>query len=261
MIKLIVTDMDGTLLRGDGSLPEDFYNTFHKLKDKGIVFAVASGRQYHTLLDNFNEIRKEISVIAENGAVLIHKEKKIYTKGIDRLKALDIVKDVREIKSCDIVLCCGDYAYVEDRNPEFAEAVNKYYHHTKVIRKFEEFPEDEVLKIAVYDYEDAYALREKLVSKWGREFQLIVSGKHWMDVGRSDVDKGTALDFLQNYLNIGSEETVVFGDYYNDVPMFNKASYSYAMENAPEGVKDKAAFITMSNNCNGVIEKIKELVL
>lgn len=261
MIKLIVTDMDGTLLKSDGTLPEDFYEIFYKLREKGIIFLIASGRQYHTLLDNFNEIRNNISVIAENGAIVIHEGKKLFSKTIKREKALEIVKDVKQIENCDVVLCCSDYAYVEDKNPEFAAAVNKYYHHTKVIKDLNDFPEDEVLKIAVYDYEDAKKAREQLYPKWKDEYQLIVSGKHWMDFGRLDVDKGTGLELLQEYFNIMPEETVVFGDYFNDVPLFEKAYYSFAMKNAPQGVKEKARFIAESNADNGVIEKIKELVL
>jgi len=261
MIKLIVSDMDGTLLKSDGSLPDGFYDTFYKLKEKGIIFAIGSGRQYHTLLNNFNEIRDSITVIAENGAILIHEGKKIFSKTITRDKALEIVQDVKKTENCDMVLCCENYAYVEDRDPEFAGAVNKYYHNTRAIKNLIDFPEDEVLKIAVYDYEDANLAKDKLVNKWGSEFQLIVSGKNWMDIGRLDVDKGTALEILQNHLKINSMDTVVFGDYFNDVPMFNKAYYSFAMENAPEGVKEQAQFIAVSNDNNGVIKKIKELVL
>jgi len=260
MIKLIVTDMDGTLLKSDGTLPDNFYDTFYKLREKGIIFLIASGRQYHTLLNNFNEVRDSISVIAENGAIVIHQGKKLFSKKIDRDKALEIVKDVKQVKNCDVVLCGSDYAYVEDKNMEFAEAVNKYYHHTKVIRDLQDFPQDEVLKIAVYDYEDAKSARDELYPRWGNEFQLIVSGKHWMDYGRLDVDKGTALEHLQKYFNIQPGETVVFGDYFNDVPMFDKAYYSFAMENAPDGVKDKARFTAGSNDSNGVIEKINELI-
>lgn len=260
MIKLIVTDMDGTLLKSNGTLPKDFYDTFDKLRENGIIFMIASGRQYHTLLDNFDKIRNSISVIAENGAIVIHEGRKLFSKTFEREKALEIVRDVKQSKNCDVVLCCSDYAYVEDKNMEFAEAVNKYYHHTKVIKDLNDFPDDEVLKIAVYDYEDAKNAREELYPKWKDEYQLIVSGKHWMDFGRLDVDKGTGLELLQEYFNIKPEETVVFGDYFNDVPLFEKAYYSFAMENAPQGVKDKARFIAKSNDDNGVIAKIKELV-
>lgn len=260
MIKLIVTDMDGTLLNSDSNLPDEFYDTFYKLKDMGIIFAIGSGRQYHTLLNNFNEIRDKISVIAENGAIIIHEGKKIFSKSFSRDKTIEIVKDVKKIDNCDVVVCGENYAYVEDKNPEFAAAVAKYYHHTKAVKDLLKFPADEVLKVAVYDYVDPEISRNKLFEKWGNQFQLIISGKHWMDFGRLDVDKGTALETYQKLMNIKPSETVVFGDYFNDVPMFGRADYSFAMENAPQAVKDKAAYIAESNDSNGVIKKIRELV-
>jgi len=260
MIKLIVTDMDGTLLNGEGNLPDEFYDTFYKLKNMGIIFAIGSGRQYHTLLNNFDEIRDKISVIAENGAIVIHEGKKIFSKSFSREKTIKIVEDVKKIDTSDVVVCGENYAYVEDKNPEFAAAVAKYYHHTKTVKNLIDFPDDQVLKVAVYDYEDPNISRDKLIDKWGDQFQLIVSGKNWMDFGRLDVDKGTALQAYQKLMNIKPSETVVFGDYFNDVPMFSRADYSFAMENAPQGVKDKAAFIAESNVSNGVIKKIRELV-
>ena len=66
---------------------------------------------------------------------------------------------------------------------------------------------------------------------------------------------------IQQKFGITREETMVFGDYFNDVEMLKAAYHSYAMENAPSGVKKHANFIAKSNIENGVLEVIKEVVL
>ncbi|MBQ8734271.1 MAG: HAD hydrolase family protein, partial [Anaerotignum sp.] len=71
--------------------------------------------------------------------------------------------------------------------------------------------------------------------------------------------KGTAVEALQDLWGIAPEETMVFGDQYNDVDMFDRAYYSFAMADAVEGVKKKARFIAGSNNEGGVVKAIREI--
>ena len=67
MIKLIATDMDGTLLNSNNQIQEGFYEIFNELQKKEIIFAAASGRQYYNLLERFNGIEDNMMFIAENG--------------------------------------------------------------------------------------------------------------------------------------------------------------------------------------------------
>lgn len=67
MIKLVVTDMDGTLLNDNHQLPENFWEIEQQLTAKGIVFAVASGRQYYNLIERFESIQHRLLVLADNG--------------------------------------------------------------------------------------------------------------------------------------------------------------------------------------------------
>ena len=88
---------------------------------------------------------------------------------------------------------------------------------------------------------------------------LVTSGEGCMDTGIYGVNKGTAVAALQELWGITPEETMVFGDQYNDVDMFDKAHYSFAMAGAVEGVKKKARFIAGSNNEGGVVKAIREI--
>ena len=83
--------------------------------------------------------------------------------------------------------------------------------------------------------------------------EFVVSGGKWIDIMNKGINKGKAIKILQEKFNIDEKNTMVFGDYYNDLTMFKAAHHSYAMGNAPEDVKKHAKFIAESNNKDGCI--------
>ena len=85
-------------------------------------------------------------------------------------------------------------------------------------------------------------------------------GYEWLDTMNLGVNKGAALKKLQNIMNISKEETMVFGDNYNDIEMLEQAAYSYAVGNARDRVKEKAKYITDTNRNDGVLKVIKMLL-
>ena len=91
-------------------------------------------------------------------------------------------------------------------------------------------------------------------------FLLKISGKNWLDISNPTSNKGTAIQFLQKEMNITPEQTMVFGDYLNDLEMLEAAYYSYAMKNAHENVKKTARFITESNTNLGVEKIIQQVI-
>ncbi|HOQ01362.1 MAG TPA: HAD family hydrolase [Acetivibrio clariflavus] len=259
MIKLIATDIDGTLLNAEGKLPEGFGELILRLESKGVYLAIASGRQYHTLLNDFADFKDKLIFIAENGAIVVYQGKELFFRPLERQKVEGIIKDIRNTEGCDIVLCGKKSAYVETLNTEFEAEVRKYYHRCELVKDLLSV-EDDVLKVALYDYIDPQENSfPKLNAKWGNDVKVIVSGKHWMDFGSLDVDKGVALKKIQDMLGIKYEETMVFGDYFNDVPMMERSYYSFAVRNAPEGVRKKARFEAPSNHEEGVMKVICQM--
>ena len=97
MIKLIATDMDGTLLNSKGVLPEDFFEVFTALQSKNILFAAASGRQYFTLLENFKPICDEMLFIAENGTYIVYKGEPLAVHALDKEVAHKLIQYGRRL--------------------------------------------------------------------------------------------------------------------------------------------------------------------
>ncbi|MCQ8211382.1 Cof-type HAD-IIB family hydrolase [Cetobacterium somerae] len=259
MIKLVVTDMDGTFLNDKKEFSEEFWEIHSKMEEKNIKFVVASGRQYQNLRKNFEKIMDKIVFIAENGSYVVEKEKEIYS----RILSEDIIKKYveigRKIPTTNIVLCGKKSAYIESNNKEFINEVEKYYEEKKIVTDLLEVKDDEIIKVTYCDLSGT----EKNVYPYiknEKDTQIVVSGEIWLDISHLESNKGIALEALQKKLNIKYEETMIFGDYLNDYEMLKKGKYSFAMENAHEEVKRISNFIAKSNNENGVIEELKKII-
>lgn len=261
MIKLIATDMDGTLLNEHGKLNKEFFTVLKKLRDKKILFVAASGRQYYNLLHNFNSDKDNIVYIAENGSFVMNNDVEIYSNFMTKENLELLVDMARKIEGANIVLCGKKSAYIESTEKAFVKEVDKYYTRCEVVENLLTV-KDDILKIAICDFnnvsKNSYThFHPKLKDK----FQIAISGSIWLDLMNIGVNKGQAIKALQSNFNISKDETMVFGDYFNDLEMMDCAKFSYAMENAVEEVKAAANFLAKSNKDNGVLHAIKEYVL
>ncbi|MEG1582820.1 MAG: Cof-type HAD-IIB family hydrolase [Cetobacterium sp.] len=259
MIRLIVTDMDGTFLNDEKKFSNEFWDIYEKLEQKNIKFVVASGRQYQNLRKNFEKIKDRIIFIAENGSYVVENEKELYSRVLSEDLIKKYVELGRRIPTTNIVLCGKKSAYIESSDAEFIKEVEKYYEEKKIVNNLLEIEDDEIIKVAYCDLtgteENVYPHLEK-----ERDCQIVVSGQIWLDVSHLESNKGIALGILQEKIGITFDETMVFGDYLNDYEMLQKGRYSYAMENAHEKIKEIANFIAKSNNENGVIEELKKII-
>lgn len=260
MIKLIATDMDGTLLNDKGEINKEFSEVFNKLKEKNIVFCAASGRQYYNLLKKFKETKDDMLFIAENGTYVAYKDEEIFSKTLDINLVMKFLKVTRKINEAYPILCGKKCAYIENSDERLIKEVEKYYAKYEIIENLEEV-KDEILKFTICDFISSEGNSFKYFEEYMDEAKVTVSGEIWLDISDKEVNKGIALKMVQEKFNISKEETMVFGDYLNDVELLQNAGYSFAMENAHEDLKKIAKYVAKSNLENGVIEAIKEYVL
>ena len=103
MIKFIATDMDGTLLNSNNEIHADFYPMFQSLKEKDIIFAAASGRQYYNLLERFKDIKDDMMFIAENGTFVVYKGKEIIVNSLKKIIAKELINIGRTINNSYVI--------------------------------------------------------------------------------------------------------------------------------------------------------------
>ena len=257
MIKLIATDMDGTLLKSNNEIQDGFYDVFHKLKEKDIIFAAASGRQYYNLLERFKGLDNNMMFIAENGTFVVYKGEELIVNSLDKEIALELIKVGRTIENSYIILCGKNSAYIESRDERLIEQTEKYYARYEVVEDLTKV-EDDILKVTICDFSGSEGNSNKYFDDYRDKAQICVSGEIWLDMMAKGVNKGLAIKKIQEKLGIKHEETMVFGDYLNDLEMMDSAYHSYAMDNAHDDLKKVARFIAKSNDECGVVQAIKE---
>ncbi|REE80759.1 hypothetical protein BX611_2412 [Lutibacter oceani] len=259
-VKLVVTDMDGTLLNSKSEVSNLFFNLYEVLKKRGIHFVAASGRQYQSIVDKLDSIKNEITIIAENGGITQQAEKVLLLNDLSFKNCVKSIEILRKLDHTNIVLCGKNTAYIESKDARFISMFSEYYTNYKIVEDLTKVTNDTFLKIAAYHFECSETHVFPAVKHLENEMQVIVSGEHWLDISHEKANKGTALKMLQNSLGISKEETMVFGDYNNDLQMLKLADFSYAMENAHPNVKKTAKFLTKSNNNQGVEFILEQLV-
>jgi len=252
--------MDGTLLNSKSEVSAQFFELYGQLKKHNIKFIAASGRQYFSIVDRFKSIKDEITIVAENGAFAMHGDKELFTIELPSEHILKSIHVLRNTAHAYIVLCGKKSAYIETKDEAFISMLKNYYSEYAIVDDLTKVEDDTFFKIAAFHFESSETYIYPAVKHLDKELQVIVSGAHWLDISHCNANKGYALNILQHDLNISKEETMVFGDYNNDLKMLALAYYSYAMENAHANVKKLAKFQTKSNDNNGV-EFILEQVI
>ncbi|WP_198405634.1 HAD family hydrolase [Chitinophaga caeni] len=259
-VKLVVTDMDGTLLNANGQKSPEFYTVFRDLRKHDIQFAAASGRQYYNLLHQFEPVKNDMYFMAENGSYVAYKDETLLVRGLETTVAHGLIDIARSIPGAYIILCGRKQAYLESTDEAFLVHVNQYYDRQQIVKDLKSVVDDDLLKIAICDTKGAESNSYQHFKQYEQELQVKISGKTWLDLSDRLANKGVALSALQKRLGIRPEETMVFGDYLNDLEMMGAAKFSYAMANAHPEIKAAATYIAPSNEEDGVMTVLKELL-
>ena len=255
MIRLIFSDMDGTLLDENGSLPEGFGDLYRRLRERGIRFAPASGRQYSSLARTFAPWQEELIFIAEDGTMVMEGARELFSHTVDRALALDVMRTAEGLPDIRGVFCGkkGGYLHTGDNAPEFRAELAKYVSQATVVEDFGTV-DDEPIKMSFCDTSgNAARTIIPVMQQYADRLQVTLSSTEWVDIYSQGVSKGAAVAKIQEYLGIAPEECAAFGDYENDLELMDAVTYSFAMENALPEVKARARYRAPSNRAHGVM--------
>lgn len=245
MVKLIASDLDGTLLlNGAREVSEKTIDFIKKLNHYGVVFAAASGRQYPNLKRLFGEVSEDIVYICENGAFVKYKGETLSKTPLDKKLGLEIMKDIYAKDGCEILLSGEETSYLMPKSKQYVEHMRNYVgNNVTIIHDFSDVKED-YLKISVYEERGILHSSDYFHQKWGSRVKTTISGKCWLDFVSEQVNKGAALKNIQQTFHILKEDTMCFGDSYNDLEMFQNSLYSYAMTSANSEIRASAKYVT-----------------
>ncbi|WP_075344193.1 HAD family hydrolase [Tenacibaculum agarivorans] len=258
-VKMVVTDMDGTLLNSNHEVSQLFYQQFEKLKQHNVLFVAASGRPLYSIKDKLSSIQEDIIIVAENGGIVIKEGNILSSNTIKKESIEKLAPLLLSLQDTHLLFCTKDKAYTFTSSQKALDVMTQYYSDYEIITDISDIKED-ILKIALYHEIDAENHIYPHLQHLEGDFKVKLSAINWADISEMNSNKGEAIQLLQQLYNITPQETLAFGDYNNDLEMLASAYYSYAMENAHPLVKETANFMTKTNDNNGVEFIIDQLI-
>lgn len=245
MIKLIASDIDGTLLpEGTTAIDPEIYQIIRALQEKSITFVAASGRNYESVMGVFHCMEDEITVISDNGGYVSRCGKELSCSGFSKELLAEVVQEARKVPDVWIMASAARGTYTDQNHPKYVKWVREGYKMNIRIVDDLLLVDEPLIKVALYTYAaDASAVAAPLREHFGDRVSIALAGERWVDMMVPGVSKGQALSMIQQTLNISPEETAAFGDNGNDIPMLLRAADSYAVANARPEVKQTAKYL------------------
>lgn len=261
-IRLVVADMDGTLLDGHGQVPHAFWPLLEIMNARDILFAPASGRQAATLVKTFSHVGEGMPIIAENGCLVMLDGEIVSANPIDPAVVAEVIEVERGLRAdghdLGMIFCGIKQAWTERGDEQFLADCGRYFAALEPVDDVLAV-DDRAVKLAVNDFGHA----TETIARFDRfrdRLQVMVSGPEWVDMIAPGSNKGTAIRALQQRLGITRAQTAVFGDYLNDLPMMAEADWSFAMANAMPEITAAANHRAPANTEAGVVSVLARLL-
>ena len=264
MIKLVATDIDGTILGGDFEFKDSVKNCIKDLQKKGIKVVLVTGRMHCAAVKIVQELGITTPVVSYQGGMVKEIEsceKVLYQSDVNPQTAKKIIEWARE-NNAHINLYMDDVLYVEEDN----EIIQKYTQARFIDYKvcsFDDLEIKNVNKILGIDYQDA-----QRVTGWVDELKqkhpnlyIVKSTPYFCEIAENTATKGCAVKFLQEMWDIKTEETLAIGDQDNDIELLKSAGVKVAMGNASDALKSCADYITDHVDEDGWVKAMEKFCL
>lgn len=226
MIRLVATDLDGTLLDSEGKLPEGCFEAVRALKARGIRFAVSSGRTYGNIRRLFAPVADEIDYVCENGAMCVTGGVVSDVLPIPEAMAREIIADV-QAEGMNLLLSGRHTTYVLDQNRRYTDDIVYRLRNTVTVVDSPEDITEPLLKISGQIDRGLEKIARRFLAKWGDRITATVSGADWFDF--TFANKGMGMQSLLRRLDIAPQDCAAFGDNFNDETMLALVGYPFIM--------------------------------
>ncbi|MFP4015549.1 MAG: Cof-type HAD-IIB family hydrolase [Halanaerobiales bacterium] len=260
--KMVVLDLDDTLLDKEHNISQATRNTLNKLKEMGVEIVVATGRMYCSALPYIKQLGLVGSMITYNGAYIknVKRDEVIFHKPIDLEIAREILLAAEEAGLFTNIYI-DDKLYVEEtgRETELYKKISGV--DANPVGKLSKFIYDAPTKILIVeeDLEKNQYYRKQFKDKYGHKLEVTNSKAYFIEFMSKGVSKGNAIEVIAGEFNIELKETIAIGDSWNDLEMIQTAGLGIAMENAPDGVKTYADRIAGKHDDEGVSNVLKDI--
>lgn len=260
-IRLLVSDLDGTLVDKDKNLTPTTIAAVDRLRAAGVRFTVISARPMSGIRPLLEPLGLDGDVAAFNGGIVFRRDGTIVSH----------VTIPAKIARGVMAMADGVDTWVFANDQWFASNGDGPHTHSErrssaqepvVVASFDDLL-DRADKITFVSDDEAalHALYERVHARYGKDATVAQSQTYYLDVTALAANKGDGIAALAGALDVDLADTAAIGDQANDLPMLARAGLSIAMGNAPDAVKAKAHATTRANDEDGVAHAIDTMIL
>lgn len=268
-IQLIVFDLDGTLLKSNGTIGDETKRLVKKLRKLGVVFSFATGR-LHSAITKYAEILDiKTPLISLDGCLIKnHPEGNIIFESFVPTKYVSQVLGYTDKLAAYVALCHDDAIYYTQQNAFIPEMMDKLGAKYEEVDSYEKYVHETLeVVIAANNFTTINYIREAVTSPFLSRVNTSFFQSHshpgiyYLEIRKRGSSKGKGLERLTRYLNIPKRNTAVVCDWYNDISLLQKTVTKIAMNNAVDEVKNLADYVTSkTNNEDGAAEFLEQVL-
>lgn len=271
MIKMVVTDLDGTLLSSDGNYSQQNLDSLYSLGEMGIVRVIATGRSPYSASKVIpNDFPIDYLVFSSGAGIIRWSDKTIvYTTKLPSEKVQSIIDILVKLKTDFMVHepipqnHCFHYHFTGNSNPDFDRRLAVYKDFCSPLILGISYPDTatQIIAILPSNPELFHSIKEQIRGvKVIRATSPLDGESIWMEIFPEGVSKGHSVDWLCKELGgIIPSEIMAIGNDYNDLDLLNHTPNSFVVDNAPEELK-RSFKIVASNNDSGFAEAVEKTI-
>lgn len=261
-VRLVVADVDGTLLTPDKVLTARAADAVRRLGRAGVAFTITSGRPPQGLRALIAELRLRHPIAAFNGGLFMQPDLSVMQRQVIPAAAVRPVIDILIKHGLGVWSYTGSEWWVPSRNGPHVDREARVVGVAPVVGPTPTATSDPLIKIVgVTDDGQAIArAANEIQQACGHLVSAALSQPYYLDITHRDANKGRVVEVLSRLLDIPATEIATIGDMPSDVAMFRRSRVSIAMANASADVQRAATFITASNAVEGFARAMDRII-
>lgn len=262
MIKLVATDIDGTILGKSRVFTDKVKNCIKTLENKGVKVILVTGRMNAAAQKIARELNLKTPLVSYQGGLIIDHENNVLYERLLPEPIVDKILDWAKKNDVHINFYANDVLYSEKDCYEI-QRYSKYQNLDYIVKPFNELPHNRVNKLLGIDYDNPTRVSKwvETMSKELPELHIVKSTPNFCEFSVKDATKYCAVKFLQNYWGFKDEEILTIGDQDNDIELLKAGEISIAMGNASNNLIRYADYITDTVENDGFVSAMEKFVL
>lgn len=260
MIKLVATDIDGTIFIPEKEFTLEVKNCIKKLSNNGIKVVLVTGRMNAAASRIAKDLELDTPVVSYQGGLVVENGKTLYERYLTEEQTSRILEWAKVSgENIHINLYNNDILYSEKECYEVQRYCNNL-HTEYTIKNFSEIKKDKINKLLAIDYSNPEKISryEKELQEIFPDLYIVKSTPYFLEFSNPEASKKCAVEFLQNYWSLKKEEILTIGDQNNDIALLQAGGIKVAMGNATEELKAIADYITDSVYDNGFVSAMEK---